>query len=305
MPSLNSLCQSDCNQPHMQSSPDSHCPCLFAMIIIVLISIEFRLFFLLYYEMAAGPVPLLGPHTTPCMAVYTNVHPWPLLSQGASIRNSDDPALESTCPAMQHMPAGCGSWEDREGQTRRKGVCCTGRLPFPWIFCTNMVHYCAMLFFLLRKDLSHAFQNAGGDDGCGCGRTVLGQRSNPRETQSCRHPQSPLAHSLMWWQLRSPCSPGHSSHLTQHSQSSSNCSWATEGWTNHGPAPSPQAWQGAVEVLKFQSWPWEKGGKERCQAICHLWAVFYIGKVASTLLIFGDSLKERACEELKELMVQK
>lgn len=107
------------------------------------------------------------------------------------------------------------------------------------------------------------------------------------------------------WQLRSPCSPSRSSHLTQHNKSSGNCLWATDGWTNHSPAPSPQARWGAAEVLPFQSWPWERGGKERCQGICHLGAIFDISKVASTLLICGDGLKERAYKELKEVVVQK
>lgn len=56
--------------------------------------------------------------------------------------------------------------------------------------------------------------------------------------------------------------------------------------------------------LIFQSWPWERGGKERYQSICHLWAILYISKVAS-MLLFEEGLKERACEGPKEVMVQK
>lgn len=55
--------------------------------------------------------------------------------------------------------------------------------------------------------------------------------------QTSGKPRNVNIHSPHWltashgWQLRSPCSPGHSSHLTQHSESRGNCSWAADDWT--------------------------------------------------------------------------
>lgn len=197
------------------------------------------------------------------MAIHTNVHPWPSLSRGANIRNRDNPALESACPAMQPRPAGQRSWEDKEGQTWGKGVCCAAGLPFPWIFCTSTVHYCAMLFFLLRKDLSHPFQRCRRRRWWwlwqGSAGRVLKPQGNPEMststvptvsqlhmTDSSHHPTARAAHHT-WPNAASQVVIAHGPQMAEQR-------------TSQLPLHRHSKEQRRL-FLTFQSWPWERRAK--------------------------------------------
>lgn len=125
------------------------------------------------------------------------------------------------------MPAEWGSWKDREGQTWRKGVCCSSGLPFPWILCAQPV----------VKPQGYPEMST----------SMVPTGSQLHIADSSGHPAAPAAHHT--WpntasQVVIACGPQIAEENMDQFLSSD-----------------------MVEVLTFRSWPWKTGGRERCQGI--------------------------------------